>query len=68
MPLQLRKLGKQLERQGEEVGVCEAEVMLWEGEVGGQELLLPVELLGLCLKACVSYSYKICRPDADYRI
>lgn len=50
----VEKLGK-LEREWEEAGVCEAEVMLWVGELGGGDLLrLPVEFLELCLKACVS--------------
>lgn len=58
MQLQLRKPGEKLgklERVWEGAGVCEAEVMLWVGELGGGDLLrLLVGFLGLCLKVCVS--------------
>ena len=35
------------------VGACVEEEMLWDGELGGQELGLPVEFLGLHLKLYV---------------
>jgi hypothetical protein len=47
-----------LEGRWEGVGACGGEVMLWEGELGGElggeEVGLQVEFSALCLKPCVS--------------